>query len=138
MDMGYIIAVDPGTGKCGLAVVNKHGVLEHLVVARRETLAQMAAWLTMYAVDTIVIGDGTGSRQFVAELTESYPAWGKLVQLVDERFSTEEARKRYFKEHPPRWLARLLPVTMLTPPCPVDDYVAVLLAERYLSAGDRE
>jgi len=130
--MGYIIAVDPGTKKCGLAVINKHSVFEHSVLERQETLAQMDVWLKMYAVDAIVVGDGTGSRQFIAELTASYPAWGKLVHMVDERFSTEEARKRYFKEHPPRWLARLLPVTMLTPPCPVDDYVAVILAERYL------
>lgn len=130
--MKYVIAVDPGREKCGLAVVSSSDTVEHLVAARRDTLAQMSIWIKAYPVHAIVIGDGTGSRQFIAELKQKYPSWEPLVQIVDERFSTEEARKRYFQENPPRWLARLLPLSMLTPPCPVDDYVAVLLAERYL------
>ncbi|HKM17981.1 MAG TPA: pre-16S rRNA-processing nuclease YqgF, partial [Limnochordia bacterium] len=34
--------------------------------------------------------------------------------------------------HPPRGWRRLLPVSLQTPPVPIDDYVAVILAQRYL------
>ena len=35
-------------------------------------------------------------------------------------------------EHRPKGIARLIPKGMRTPPEPIDDYAAVILAERYL------
>ena len=59
------------------------------------------------------------------------------ITLVDEHLTTLEARARYFVEHPPTGLKRLLPVSMQVPPEPYDDYVAVILGERFL-ASQRE
>jgi hypothetical protein len=35
--------------------------------------------------------------------------------------------------YPPQGLTRLIPQGMLTPPRPIDDIVAIILIERYLS-----
>ena len=58
---------------------------------------------------------------------------GMEVTLVDEHRSTEEARRRYFVDNPPSGWRRLMPRGLLTPPVPYDDYVAIILAERYLA-----
>ncbi|HEY9806770.1 MAG TPA: hypothetical protein V6D04_09380, partial [Candidatus Obscuribacterales bacterium] len=54
------------------------------------------------------------------------------VVLVDERYSSLEARDRYWKMYPPKGLYRLIPQGMRTPPRSLDDIVAILLIERYL------
>ena len=51
---------------------------------------------------------------------------------IDERYSTLEARDRYWQMYPPRGLAKLLPQGIRTLPRPIDDIVAILLIERYL------
>ena len=55
-------------------------------------------------------------------------------ELVDEHHSSEEGRRRYFQANPPKGWRRLLPIGLQTPPKPYDDYVAILLAERYVRA----
>ena len=55
-----------------------------------------------------------------------------VIRIGDERNTTYEARDRYFADHPPCGLWRLVPLGMQSPPCPVDDYAAQLIGERYL------
>ena len=55
------------------------------------------------------------------------------AQLVDEYRTTDEAKAAYWTAHPPRGWRRLIPRGMLVPPVPVDDFVAVILAQRYLT-----
>ncbi|TAG61687.1 MAG: resolvase, partial [Oscillatoriales cyanobacterium] len=57
----------------------------------------------------------------------------KIVQ-VDERFSSLEAKDRYWEMYPPTGLSRLIPQGMRTPPRPVDDIVAIVLIERYFDS----
>ena len=52
--------------------------------------------------------------------------------MVDERATTLLARRRYFDANPPRGWKRLVPRGMLLPPRPIDDFAAVLIAERLL------
>ena len=54
------------------------------------------------------------------------------IKVVDERHTTEEARKLYWKKNPPRGWRKLLPTSMQVPPVPVDDLVAEILARRFL------
>ncbi|MDP7423155.1 MAG: resolvase, partial [bacterium] len=68
----------------------------------------------------------------VEELASLFPE--DRVRLVDERESTLEGRRRYFQEHPPRGLWRLVPLSLRYPPEPFDDLVAVILAERFFSS----
>lgn len=134
--IAYIIAVDPGTGKCGMAVLEGDGgrVLERAVAGREEALGLLGEWLRRYPGARVVVGDGTGSKAFVDDLKRAGLA-GAGVELVDERLSSVEARRRYFAENPPRGWRRLLPWTLQSPPVPIDDYVAVILGERFLRRG---
>ncbi len=125
-----VLGIDPGREKCGLAVVAEDQVLVKEVVPRRELLPVVRKYTAAYNVDTMVVGDGTGSREFVAEIKGHLPELPVVV--VDERHSTEEASARYWLDHRPKGWRRLLPTTMQVPPEPYDDYVAVILAQRFL------
>jgi RNase H-fold protein (predicted Holliday junction resolvase) len=131
-----VIAVDPGREKCGIAVVtSRQGVLRQQVISTVK-LAETAAELAEnYRTNTVVIGNRTSSRSAIAILQQVRVNDAKLnIIPVDEHHSTEEARKRYWGQNPPRGLARIIPVTMRVPPVPVDDFVAVILAERYYNS----
>ena len=106
--------------------------IERRVVLRAEALAHLERWVETYRVTTVVLGDGTGSASFAREIEASSLAARVDVCLVDEHLSTLAARERYFDENPPRGWRRLLPRSMQVPPAPYDDYVAVILGERYL------
>jgi RNase H-fold protein (predicted Holliday junction resolvase) len=123
-----VLGIDPGREKCGLAVVSPNLVLVKRVVARGEFLDLAREYIRQYNVARIVLGDGTGSKDFLQEIEGVLP-----VVTVDEQYTTEEARKKYWLDHRPKGWRRFLPTSMQVPPEPFDDYVAVILAERYLS-----
>lgn len=87
--------------------------------------------LQEYSPVEILVGGSTGSREVVAELQA---ALERRVRVVDESHTTERARMRYFQDHPPRGLWRLIPLGLRVPPVPWDDYAAVVMVEDYLSA----
>lgn len=123
-----VLAVDPGRDKCGLAVVRPGEVLHREVVPRAELAGRVAELSGRFGVTAVVVGDGTGSPAVLRELA----GLGIPVHVVPEAETTLEARRRYFRDNPPRGLWRLVPDGLRVPPRPVDDYVAVLLAERFL------
>jgi RNase H-fold protein (predicted Holliday junction resolvase) len=125
-----VLGVDPGRDKCGVAVLTEGKVLQQEVVLRNRFLGVVRDLVKEYNVEVIVLGDGTGSAEFRAELQEQLPDMRLIT--VDERHTTEEARNMYWIEHRPKGLKRLLPTTMQVPPEPYDDYVAVILAQRFL------
>jgi len=128
-----VIAVDPGRQKCGIAVVDAEGrVLERGVVPTAQMPERVKAWAEQYGAEHLILGDRTTAR----EALEALLAAGLALQPipVDEHQSTEAARKRYFLENPPRGWRRLIPTSLQVPPVPYDDYVAVILAERFLDA----
>ena len=94
-----VAAIDPGSSKCGFAILGEDGV----VCLHR-------------VIETAKLEQETAPK----------------IEVVDEYRTTDEARKLYWKIHPPRGLWRLVPTTMRVPPVPVDDLVAVILARRYL------
>lgn len=131
-----VLAVDPGSAKCGLAVVHRDAAGKLHVRWRRivpvEDLPEAVREAHAIApLALIVVGDGTRSQATVAAIRAASPSVGILV--VDERDTTMHARERYWEHHPRRGWRRLLPATMQVPPEPVDDFVAVILAERVLS-----
>jgi RNase H-fold protein (predicted Holliday junction resolvase) len=131
-----ILAVDPGRDKCGVAVVQTDGlVLYQAVVPTKEIGPQVARLTQEHRVGTLLLGDRTAAKEVGRLLSQATGALRPVV--VDEHRSTEEGRRRYFRENPRRGWRRLLPVSLQTPPRPYDDYVAVVLAERYLS-GKRD
>lgn len=84
-----------------------------------------------YRISTFVVGDRTNSKIIVNTLK----SFGLPVEMVDENNSSFEGRRRYLKDH--SWgLLRLIPVGLRTPREAYDDYVAVILAERFLKKKD--
>jgi RNase H-fold protein (predicted Holliday junction resolvase) len=126
-----ILGIDPGTRKCGYAVVETiGGVPLDLGIEPTDRLAERVRTLVAsYAPTAIALGRGTHSA-FVQGLIAGY---GIPIALVDEYETTLLARKRYFAAHPPAWWLRLVPRGMLLPPRPIDDFAAVLIAERLLA-----
>lgn len=131
-----VIAVDPGREKCGVAVMSRtEGALWQGVIATKQLTEEIRQLALRYGLTTLVLGDRTSSGRAREVLSELLIEDKKLeIVSVDEHHSTELARRYYWRKHPPRGLRRLIPVTMQVPPVPVDDYVAVILAERYFAA----
>ena len=128
-----VLAVDPGRHKCGLAVGQRGAVLARAVVPRDQIAAAVAAWAQRYGVSRIVLGCGTGSdaiRIALASVRGLPP-----LETVQEAGTTLQARRRYFRDHPPRGWRRLIPLSLQFPPEAFDDYVAVLLLDRALGGG---
>lgn len=126
-----LAAVDPGREKCGFAVLDTAGaVLCQKVIETLNLEREIADMYSRYAFTTLVLGNGTTSREARARIERVMPEL--LVVLVDEYRTTDMAKQAYWQTHPPRGWRRLLPVTMLVPPEPVDDFVAVILARRFL------
>ena len=128
-----VIGVDPGRSKCGLAVVgSRSGALARAVVAVSTLADTVRALVGAFAPSVIVVGGGTGAKS--AKCALETMSLGIPIETVDEKFTSLDAKARFFKENPPRGLRRLIPVSLQTPRVPYDDYVAVLLAERYIAA----
>lgn len=127
-----VVAIDPGRDKCGLAVVFRSGrVAEQAVVPRPDLMAAVEDAVRRYQPVTLVVGNRTGSKDCRRELREHGLC---AIVTVEEHETTVRARARYFRDNPPRGLRRFMPVGMLVPPRPVDDYAAILLAEIYWTA----
>jgi len=127
---GAILGIDPGTRKCGYALVTAPGAppLE-LGIAPTERLGETLRELAgRHAIRAIALGGGTHATT----VRETLEALARPIHIVDERETTLLARRRYFKANPPRGWRRLIPRGMLLPPRPIDDYAAVLIAERLL------
>jgi RNase H-fold protein (predicted Holliday junction resolvase) len=133
MTSAVVLGLDPGTRKCGYALVSGVGVKPlALGIAPLEALGErLRELLAATPVTVAAIGRGTNAAA-VAEIAR---ALGLRVELVDERETTLLARARYFDDHPPRGWRRLIPRGMLLPGQPIDDYAALLIAERYLKAS---
>lgn len=128
-----IIAVDPGREKCGVAVVAMdRAIVKRIVVATSNLQEELATILACGKIQVLLCGDGTGSVAQAAMLRNLAELYNVQFLIVDEKYTTEEARKLYWQQQPPSGWRRLLPTTMQTPPVPVDDYVAILLAWKYL------
>lgn len=127
-----ILGFDPGRDKCGLAVKGKDQKISyHQVVPSDQAIATIKQLSQQFSIETIVMGNQTTSKQWQGKIREVISAAVPIV-LVDERYSTLEARDRYWLMYPPKGLQRLIPQGMRQPPRPIDDIVAILLIERYL------
>jgi len=127
-----ILGFDPGRDKCGLAVMGlDRQVYYHKVVPASDAIATIQALRQKFPISLLVMGNQTTAKRWKQQL-ESDLLEPLHIVLVDERYSSLEARDRYWQMYPPRGLFRLLPRSLRNPPRPWDDIVAILLIERYL------
>jgi RNase H-fold protein (predicted Holliday junction resolvase) len=126
-----ILGVDPGTRKCGYALLAPD--TPEPVVLGIAPLAELRAVVesiaAAYPIEIVALGRGTNSDHVASILTSV----GLPHALVDETETTLRARARFFRDHPPRGWKRFVPRGMLLPDRPIDDYAALLIAQRYLA-----
>ena len=126
-----ILGFDPGKDKCGVAIVDGDRVLlYHQVLLTAAVISQISDLSQQYHVNRIVMGDQTTAKQWKQQLSTAFP--DLPISLVDERYSSLEARDRYWQMYPANFLTKLIPQGMRQPPRPIDDLVAIILIERYL------
>lgn len=133
--MRTVLAIDPGSSKCGMALARRSesGDIELLwraISARADVIACVEHATTLESFSTIVVGSGTTSKALVSEIREAMP--GLAILLIDEKDTTLRARERYWEQTPRSGWRRLVPASLQVPPEPVDDFVALILAERVL------
>lgn len=126
------LGVDPGRCKIGLALVCMDGSINELLIARSESFDKdLQNFCKNKKITAVVLGDGTHSKEIAKKISELLP---ELPQyFVGEAFSTEEARKLYWQENPPRGLKKMIPLGLLVPPEPLDAYAAVVQVRRWLN-----
>jgi RNase H-fold protein (predicted Holliday junction resolvase) len=126
-----ILGFDPGKDKCGVAVMDGDRVLlYHQVLLTAAVISEISDLCQQYNVSHIVMGDQTTAKQWKQQLTTAFP--DLPITLVDERYSSLEARDRYWQMYPANFLTKLIPQGLRQPPRPIDDLVAMILIERYL------
>ncbi|WP_309739485.1 pre-16S rRNA-processing nuclease YqgF [Chamaesiphon sp. OTE_20_metabat_361] len=127
-----ILGFDPGKDKCGIAVMGgDRALLYHQVLPTAQVISQINDLFQQYNVTRLVMGDQTTSKQWQQRLSTALP--DLPILLVDERYSSLEARDRYWQMYPANFLTGLIPQGMRQPPRPIDDLVAIILIERYLN-----
>lgn len=130
-----IAAIDPGSEKTGFAVLCPDGTLAEkaIIPTKRLALCLTEAYKT-YAFTHIVMGSGTNHQA----LSGAVEAWIKdqgvpvTFSLIDEKNTTVEGRRLYFRHTPRRGWRRFVPLSLQYPPEPVDDFVAWIIGLRYL------
>ncbi|BAY24918.1 resolvase domain-containing protein [Calothrix sp. NIES-2100] len=128
-----ILGFDPGRDKCGMAVIGLDRQIHyHQVVIANEAIATIETLRQQFPISLMVMGDQTTAKQWKKRLLQELVEPLNIV-LIDERYTTLEARDRYWQMYPPKGLTKLLPQGMRQPPRPIDDIVAILLIERYLN-----
>ena len=117
-----ILAIDPGTAKCGVAVLDATGkVLFREITATRELPKKLEVLLERWPVTNAVYGLSTNAdaiRQMLAQCKSTFTLHG-----VDERNSTLEARPLYWQANPPE---------------AIDDFAAIVLGRRFLEVLSAE
>jgi len=132
-DQPVILGFDPGRQKCGLAVMGVDRLVHYQAVVPTESaIVTIQSLRQRFPISLIVLGDQTTARSWKQQLTQAWPDPPSII-LVDERYSSLEARDRYWQMYPPQSLFRLLPQSLRRIPRPIDDIVAILLIERYLA-----
>lgn len=130
---GDILAIDPGISKVGLAILGPDGAVKlKKSIPTVKLFTELESILQTFSPAPIIVGNRTGSSSVKKDLSALAP--DIEVIDVDEHRSSEEARKRYWIENPPRGWRKFIPTSLQTPPRPYDDAVAVILGERYLQS----
>lgn len=110
-----------------MAVVNEEAtVFKRLIVSIDDLLATATLLCKEFPIDSVIVGDKTNSQQ----VRQTLAVLGLPLRTIDEHNSSREGRNRFLKDHT-SGLARLIPIGLRVPDRPFDDYVAVVLAERF-------
>lgn len=126
-----IVGIDPGRDKCGVAVLTANGeIIFEQVIMTADLETALKNLVAQYNLELAILGNGTTHKAAEKILRDA----GLNVKIVDEKHTTEEARREYWKKNPPKGWRKFLPTSMQVPPEPVDGIVAEILVKRHLDA----
>ena len=125
-----IVAVDPGTEKFGIAVLDYSGkVISKTVVFKIKFPDIIGDIIIKEKPKLLATGDGTGS-DWTFNLLASLGT-GEVIR-VSERKSTLDARELAWKENPPGGIFKILPKIFWPTPPDLDSWAAVVIGRRAL------
>lgn len=130
-----IAAIDPGSEKTGTAILNEDGTLvEKKIVPTAMLIPYLQQAYEAYSFHHIVMGNGTNHKHLQPRVEAWIQKESKQVtfSLIDEKYTTVEGRKLYFKYTPRTGWRRFIPLALQYPPEPVDDFVAWIIGLRYV------
>jgi RNase H-fold protein (predicted Holliday junction resolvase) len=133
-----IIAIDPGTHKCGAALLTAEGEVGlKEIVPRGGIVEKVKAWRQKHPDARVAVGGSTQGKDVTQELASEADI--SAVE-VDEADTTDEARELFWKENRPGCFWGIFPSTFRPMPRPIDDYAAVIIGRRFLadSAGSAD
>lgn len=130
------LALDPGREKVGVAVLTRDGSTVFRGVFPLGRLEEVLKELKeQYMFSEVVLGGSTGSDAVLPALERM----GFQIYRVDERGSSEEARKLYLEEHCVRgWRKVLAFLGFLLSSRSLDDWQAVVIGRRFLKERGHE
>jgi len=127
----FLLAVDPGSDKIGIAVLTRDGeIIEKSVIPRTEFAQSVSDLITRHKPETFAVGDSTFSKFAYDALSAVVK---KEVLKVSEHGSTLEARDLAWKENRPGGLYRILPKIFWPTPSGLDAWAAVVIGRRALA-----
>lgn len=127
-----VLSIDPGREKCGMALVDAElNYIAGSVVKNYELAERIKDYLVKYQVENIIVGSGTNSKNIMEIIKRNFPEYNIIV--VKEEDTTRQARKYFFIYNPPRGWLRFLPVSLLIPSRPYDDFAAYVIARIFFS-----
>jgi RNase H-fold protein (predicted Holliday junction resolvase) len=139
-----VLSIDPGREKCGVAIVESTAgqslssdasgnspfvVLRQEIVPRQQMMARLGELIECFLPDAFLLGNATTSKALATGLVGQWPQIA--LHIVDEAGSTLAARDLFWKAHPPRGWRRCVPLSLQYPPVPLDDFAALVLAQRF-------
>ena len=142
VNLQYYLGIDPGRDKTGVALVEETGRILAVQVMRTrnfsdallkflyEQLRVSNTWGLRQKLRAVVLGNGTGSEEHKRQIEKALP--GFPLHIVDEKYTTEEAKALYWELYPPKGWRMLIPLGLQTPPEPLDGYAAVVQVRRFL------
>lgn len=134
-----LLCLDPGQNKIGICILNYEGIA---IVLKVITLNSFENYLKeiipQYNFCKIILGNGTAHKKVLKVLSENLNLSKEKIILVEEKFSTEKARKLYFKKNPPKRLKKFIPLTLQTPKENIDSYAAWVLGIKWLKDTNSE
>lgn len=127
-----LMGIDPGRNKCGIAIMNKEAkVIFKTIVATSNLSREIEKLLSSYSIDKCILGNGTYADK-VFNILQLLIDEKKII-FIEEENSTYVAEQRYLEENPPLGLNFLNKIIKFKPKRPLDDYVAVVLIEKFLN-----
>ncbi|MBP9484358.1 MAG: hypothetical protein KBF19_06195 [Negativicutes bacterium] len=129
----FILAIDPGKEKTGIAILNQSGeVASRLALSNANLKDQLALLDQEFQPIAWVVGSKNAGRE-IRDLAERLNQRNVPFYLQNEHRSSEEGRLLYWQANPPTGFMRFIPSSFQVPSEPWDDWAAVVIGRRWIA-----